>query len=383
MKKRNLLLLLALLVFAALPVYAESLESVRVIKFWDDTDDLVIERDGGDQLLLQHNRACMTMSTEFPMQILWSDGEIVKAKVAVNEICDVYNVGPYSSDLTILKRIESPNGLTVEHLAEVNWKGDRYEIDYGEGCKYLREYVGEKAYVYTPQSKLGGATMYLPRNRGQCTIKSATFLEAIVPPSAVLTSPIKNLQYKAENNQVFFGWDKFPEDEIWLTHVAHSKYRLDPNEYTLSQLPGIKRSRFNYIRILQLVNDQPYYFYITASNADGDLAPWMEVPITPIQTSRRIVNNPYPEEFEVEMTETDDAYHLVWPDKSEHSRKYMIMVYIDGQREIFKLIDAVDNSFDLEKRPEWSQSRFRMTLRSMPKKPTGMKYYDSIFWRKG
>lgn len=383
MKKRNLFLLLAFFIFAALPVYADSLESVRVIKFWDFTDDMVIERNTGERLLIQHNRMCSTMSTEFPMQLVWDNDEITKAKVASNELCNVYNFGPYSSDIVISKRIPVVNSLTVEHLAEVEWQGDRYEIDYGKGCTYLRDYVGKTAYVYTPRNSLNGATLYLPKARGECEIKSATFLETVEPASSVTESPIKNLQYKAENNQVFFAWDTFPENETWLVLIAHSKYQLNPDEYTLSQLPNLRRSRYNYLRILQLMNDQEYYFYITAGNGKGDLAPWTEIPVTPIQTIRRFVNNPDPEPFEIEMTEADDAFHLVWPDKEEHSRKYLIMVYIDGARQIFKLIDGTDNFFDVEKKPEWATSRFRMTVRSIPKVPTGLRYFDSIFWRKG
>lgn len=383
MKKRNLLLLLVLLVFAALPVYADSLESVRVIKFWDATDDLVVERNTGEMLLIQHNRMCSTMSTEFPMQIVWDGGEITQAKVASNEICDVYNYGPYSSDLIISKRIPSSNSLTVEHLAEVDWKGDRYEIDYGEGCMYLRDYVNHVAYVYTPRNSLDGATLYLPKARGECEIKSATFLETVEPASSILESPIKNLRFKAENNQVFFTWDAFPEDETWIVLIAHSKYQLNPDEFTLSQLPNLRRARYNSLRILQLMNDQQYYFYITAGNGEGELAPWMEIPVTPIQTILRFINNPDPEPFEIEMTETEEAFHLVWPDKEEHTRKYLIMVYVDGVREIFKLIEGTDNFFDVEKRPEWATSRFRMTVRSIPKVPTGLKYFDSIFWREG
>jgi len=383
MKKRNLLLLLTLLVVTALPVYADSLESVRVIKFWDATDDLVVERNTGEKLLLQHNRMCSTMSTEFPMQLLWTGDKVTQAKVAVNEICKVYNFGPYSSDVTILKRIPSSNALTTEHLAEVDWKGGSYEIDYGEGCTYLRDYVEDTAYVYTPGSGLDGGTLYLPKARGECEIKSATFLEKLEPASSVLESPIRNLGYKAENNQVFFSWDAFPEDETWLVLIAHSKYQLNPDEYTLDQLPNLKRARYNSFRVLQLMNNQSYYFYITAGNGAGELAPWTEIPITPIQTARRIINNPDQEQFEIGMTEMDDAYHLVWPDQSENSRKYMIMVYVDGIREIFKLIDGTDNFFDVEKKPEWETSRFRMTVRSIPIKPTGLRYFDSIFWRKG
>lgn len=382
MKKRTLLLFLILFILVAAPVYADSLESVRVIKFWDATDDLVVERNSGERLLIQHNRTCMTMSTERPMQILWDGDKITQAKVAFNEICDVNNFGPYSSELKITERIPSINAMTAEHLAKVQWKGDLYEIDYGEGCRYLRDYVGSTAYVYTPkEDTLNGATLYLPKARGQCEIQSADFLEAVEPASSVTESPIKNLGYKAENNQVFFSWDKFPENEKWLVLVAYSKYQLNPDEYTLQQIPNLKRSRFNYLRIFQLVNDQPYYFYVTASNAAGELAPWREIEITPVQTIKKVINNPDPEPFEVEMTENDDAYHLVWPDKSSQSGRYLIMVYVDGVRQIFKIISGDQNYFDLEKKPEWKDVGLRFTVRSIPKAPTGQKYFDGIFWR--
>ncbi|MBN2306821.1 hypothetical protein JXD20_02450 [Candidatus Peregrinibacteria bacterium] len=383
MKNKISLSILVLLVFVSVPVYADSLESVRVIKFWGATDDLVVERVTGEKLLLQHGSGCMTMSTEFPMQILWDEGEITQAKVAFNELCDVRNYGPYSSELTISKRIPSINIMTREHLAEVDWKGNRYEIDYSEGCTYLRDYVGETAYVYTPQESLEGATLYLPKARGECEITSAAFLKALESPSSVTESPIKNLGYTAENNQVFFSWDKFPEDEIWLTLIAYSKYPLNPDEYSLQQLPNLRRSRYNFMRIYQLVNNQPYYFYITASNASGELAPWQEIPITPVQTAPRFINNPDPELFEIEMTETDDSYHLVWPDKSEHSRRHLIMLYVDGVRQVLKIIPGEQNYFDVEKKPEWASSRFRFTVRTIPKVPTGQRYFDSIFWRKG
>ena len=383
MKKRNLFFIALVFCLVALPVYADSLESVRVIKFWDATDDLVVERSTGERLLIQHNRECSTMSTEFPMNLLWDNGKITQAKVASNEICKVYNYGPYSSDLIISKRIPSSNSLTLEHLAEVDWKGNRYEIDYSQGCTYLRDYVGKTAYVHTPRGDLNGATLYLPKARGQCEIVSARYLQSLEDQPDIVESPIKNLRFKAENNQAFFTWDPFPEGEPWLVLIAHSKHQLNPEDYTLSQMPNLKRSRYNSIRVLQLVNDQPYYFYITASNADGELAPWQEIPVTPVRTIRRIINNPDPESFEIEMTETSTSYHLVWPDKGEHSRKYLIMLYVDGVREVLKLIDGTDNFFDVEKKPEWSSSRFRMTVRSIPKAPTGLRYFDSIFWRKG
>jgi hypothetical protein len=381
MRKLNLFFTLALLTLLVLPAYAESLESVRVVKFWDATDDMVVQRETGEKLLLQHNRICNTMSTEFPIQILWSGEKVTEAKVAANEICKVYNFGPYSSDLIISKRIPSSNALTTEHFAEVDWNGGRYQIDYAEGCKYLREYVGETAYVYTPKSDLTGATLYLPQARGECEIASATLLEKLAPASNVVESPIKNLGYVAENNQVFFTWDAFPKDEPWLVLVTYSKYQMDPSGYTLEQLPNLKRSHTQTLKVLGLVNDQPYYFYISAKNGDGDLAPWKEIPITPARTARRIINNPDPELFEVTMTETADAYHLVWPDKGAETRKYMMTIYVNGKREVFKYVDNTQNYFDLEKKPEWSGASFRVTVRSVPAKPTGTRYFDGVFWK--
>lgn len=382
MKKRNLFLSIFLLVLFALPVYAaQSLESVRVIKFWTDTNDMVVQRETGERLLLQHNRLCSSMSTEFPIQLLWLDKKVTQVKIASNEICKVYGFGPYSSDVKISKRVPSPNLLTPEHLAEIEWQGSRYQIDYGKECKGIKDYVGHVAYVYTPKSDLNGATLYLPGARGQCAINSATFLEAL-PAPVVLQSPIKNLKNEAQNNQVLFSWDALPENEIWSVLVAYSKFQLNPKELNLDQMPNLKRSKTNSIQISQLVNDQAYYFYVTAQNGAGDLASWTELKIAPTNTTHILVNNPDPEKFDLTMTETDTAYHLTWPDKKEKTKKYLITIFVDGKQKMFKYIPASQNVFDLLKKPEWSKSKFRVTLRSIPIKSTMAPYSDGLFWEK-
>jgi len=382
MRKRNFFLALGLFILLAVPAYAESLESVRVVKFWHTTNDMVVERDSGEKLLLQHNPTCSTMSTEFPIQVLWTNNKITQAKVASNEQCKVYNYGPYSSDLIISKRIPSSNALTTEHLAEVDWNGARYQVDYGDGCKYLREFEGSTAYVYTPKSGLEGATLYLPTNRGQCGIKSATLLQTLTPASSVTESPIKNLVFKAENNQILFTWDAFPEGEPWLVLVTYSKFKMNPNDYTLEQLPNLKRSRLTNLKIAGLINDKSYYFYVTARNGAGDLAPWKEIPITPVRTTVRIVNHPDPELFTVNVTETADTYHLSWTDKSTLTKKYMVLVYVNGKREILEFTPGTQNYFDIAKKPEWKAVNFRATVRSLPTKPAGLWYFDGVFWKK-
>ncbi len=382
MKKRNLLIIFILTLFISPLVYADSLESVRVIKFWDDTDDLVIERNSGERLLIQHNRVCHTMSTEFPMKLIWENNKIVRAKVSSNEICKVYNFGPYSSELKILKRIPASNTLTKEHLAEVEWNGGLYEIDYSKGCRNLRSYVGKIAYIYSPKNKLVDSMLYLPKVKGQCNIDSAKLLKEVKQSKNTLDFPIKNLRFKAENNHILFSWDEFPKDEKWLVQISHSKYPINTNEYSLKQMPKLRRSRVNKINISQLINNQKYYFYVAASNAEGNLSEWKEFEITPIRTMRRIINKVDIDPFEIEMNETKDSYHLTWPDKEDFSRRYLIMVYVDGKRKIFRIINSDKHSFSVPKKEEWSSSRFRMTVRSIPNKPSGQKFFDSIFWRK-
>jgi len=383
MKNKNLLFLPLLLIAFSIPVHADSLESVRVVKFWDTTNDLVIERESGERLLIQHHKSCSTFSTEFPVNLVWNGGEVVRMKVAANEICDVDNWAPYSSDTKILNRIVSSNMQIPTHIAQLEWQGDLYEVDYSEGCSNMRDYENHVAYLNTHKDSLEGAILFLPKSRGQCEIKKATLLKKLNVRLSQDESMIKNLRIKAENNQVFFSWDAFPEDDVWIALVTYSKYKFNPSEYTLNQMPNLRRARTNSLKVSRLVNNQKYYFYIASSNGSDSAYEWKEIEITPRQTATRFINKPDPEKFEIEMSETDDTYVMNWPDKGEVSRKYLIQVYIDGVREIFKLIDVDKSQFIFEKRPEWATSRFRMTVRSIPKKPTGLKYFDSIFWRKG
>ncbi len=385
MKKRNLffLPLVLILLFLIPHVQADGLEMVRVVKIIDEFDDMVIERESGERLLIQHHKACSTMSTEFPVRLVWEGDEVVQVKVASNEICKVYNFAPYSGEVTIDSRILSGNALVREHLAKIVYKNDLYEIDYAEGCRYLRDYVGKRSYVQLSDADLEGATLYLPKARGECVIESATLLEE--GEEEVRTDfPIKQLQYKAENNQIYFSWDAFEEDESWLPIITYSKFPFNPDEYDqLSRLPHIKRTRNNSLRIQQLLNDQVYYFYVAAQDADGNLSEWKTFEITPVKTNSGFKNNPDPEKFEIEMDETDDAFIMRWPEKADVSRRYLIQVFVDGKREVFKSIDTTAPEFIIEKRPEWSRSRFRMTVRTIPNKVFGARFFDSIFWRKG
>jgi len=377
--KRYLLLLL-LIAFTSIPAYADKSERVRVIKFDEATDDLIIQRIDGERLLLQHNRQCSSMSTEFPVYLIW-DGEDLQLKVASNEICKVYNYGPYTGNVKIVKRIRPLNPLTPEHLAEIEWKGKIYEINYEEGCRDLREFVDEEAYLYTRGGTPNGGTLYLPNNQGFCKISTASYQETVEVPEAIQDSPIKNVIFSAENNQVHFFWDPVEADVKWIYLIARSRFQVDPDDYIWKEMPNLRYSATNSFRATRLMNGRPYYFYLSARDYEGNVAPWQEFVVTSKLTRVVFENNPDPEEYEIEVEQTDTSYILTWPNKESNTLRHMIQLFVNGRRTVFKFLPADVTEYTVEKTQKNEGARFKLDLRTIPIKRTGLKYHDSIFWK--
>ncbi|MBU0577468.1 hypothetical protein KJ742_03380 [Patescibacteria group bacterium] len=385
MKKINLFLIAILFSLALATLsFADFTEKARVIKFDTETHDLIVERNSGEQLLIQHNRLCSSMDTEFPVDLIWSGEEITQLKVAANEICKVYNTGTYSDDIVITKRIKSPTFLIADHLAEIEWDGITYKIDYESGCKNLKYFVGDIAYIYTETNSLTGATLYLPSNRGQCTINSATYLSG--EAESPIDTPITNVHYKAENNEVYFYWDAPEEEDKWIFLISRSKYQIDPDDYHWRQMPNLEYTAENTHTVETLANDQKYYFYLSARDYDGNVAPWTEFEITPVQTRLAFHNNPDFDLFEIELVEsTKDYYKVSWPDKSDNSRAYLVQLYVNGKRTLFDILKTDDdgnlaNEMLIPIEAEYEGGEFRFILRSYSKERYGTKYSDSIFW---
>jgi hypothetical protein len=368
--------LLIALIFGALSAQADSLESVRVIKWDEDNHDLIIERSGGERLLIQHNRICHSFSTEFPVKLLRSGGVITQLKVDVNEICQVYNAVPYNDEIKITERIRPTNLLEKEHEARIEWKGRIYNIEYGPGCTYLREFVGKEAYLHSTNAEPKGGTITLPKHRGQCRITASNPV-GTVTQDEVIASPIDNLKVKAENQQAFFTWDK-PESGPWLYLISHSKFQIDPADYNWREMPNLRNSRFNFYRQIRLINDQDYYFYLSARDQNGNIAPWQEVQVTPVKTNRRFINRPDPEVFEISMTVQEDNFLLNWPDKADDSKKVIIQLWVDGELKEFAFKEAETHTLTVN-RYEGAE-RYKLSVRTVPLSPYGVRHHDSIYW---
>lgn len=362
-----------------LPVHADRSESVRVIKFDKQKNDLIVERRDGERLLLQHNRMCSSMSTEYPVSIIWDDNKNIKElKVAFNERCKVYNFGEYTGDLKIEKRILSENLLVKEHEAEITFKESRYKIDYGEGCVYMREFVDKNVYIKS-NNRLKGGIIYLPGNRGQCIIKNAQLLETIDNVKESV-DPITGLQYQAQNNRVYFYWEKSDiEKPLYL--ISHSRYEINTNDYTWKQMPKLRYSRRNSYTVMGLANDMTYHFYIAVIGLDKSISEWKHIELTPKNTTFVFKNNPDTEEFEIEIKEETDEYYLLeWPNKENNSKRYILQFFVNGKRTIFKYLKGDQSEFKIMKKPEYEGKRFRLTIRTLPIKRFGARYSDGIYW---
>ena len=363
-----------------LPVQADRSESVRVIKFDKQKNDLIVERRDGERLLLQHNRMCSSMSTEYPVSIIWDNNKNIKElKIAFNERCKVYNFGEYTGDLKIDKRILSENLLIKEHEAEITFKESRYKIDYEEGCVYMREFVGKNVYINSDNNKLKGGIIYLPGNRGQCIIKNAKLLETIDNEKEKI-DPVTGLQYQAQNNRVYFYWEKSDiENPLYL--ISHSRYEINTNDYTWKQMPKLRYSRRNSYTVMGLANDMTYHFYIAVIGLDKSISEWKHIELTPKNTTFVFKNNPDPEEFEIEIKEETDEYYLLeWPNKENNSKRYILQFFVNGKRTVFKYLKSYQNQFKIMKKPEYEGKRFRLMIRTLPTKRFGARYSDGIYW---
>ena len=361
-------------------VQADYTEKVQVIKTNKNNHDLIIERSNGERLLIQHSYHCSSMSTEFPVFLLWNKNNIKKVKVAINEMCKVYNWGRYSDIVTIKNRIKSPSHLIKDHLAEIEWNKKIYKIDYGDGCEELRYHQNQTAYINI-EEELAGGTLYLPRNRGMCIIKSSELLEDSEFVTSTIQTPIKNITFKAENNKSYFYWDKLDNDGDWLYLISRSRFEIDPSDYSYKEMPFIRFTRKNAFTAKSLANNRKYYFYFSAMNKNGDIAPWTKIEVIPKRTIRSFHNNPDLEEFEIELKERTDEYFLLsWPDKSKESKKYLIQLFVNGKRKFLKIVDGSFNEWKVPILDEYQGGKFRFTIRSIPKVRYGAKYSDGIYW---
>lgn len=376
-------IIVLLLVLFAIPAMADSTEKVRVIKFDLNTNDLIVERDNGERMLLQHNRLCSSMSTEFPVSIVWDkNNKITQLKVNFNEQCQVYNAGPFTDSVKITKRVKSPNLLVADHEAEIIRKNKKYHIDYGEGCKNLKDFVGQLAYGNFPTDELVGGTLYLPGARGQCTIKSATFLEDIAPQVIANTLPaLANFQYQAQNNGAYFYWDSVKTDKKVLYLISYSRYPFNPADYDWKQMPNLKYSQTNSYTTADLGNGIKYYFYVAGLDQDQKMTPWSYAEITPVNTEGGFKNNPDPEVFEVTLKENNAQHYLLtWLDKSEKTHEYNLQFYMNGKQVFSKYVAGTVTQYEIPKQTEFIGKGFRFTVRSVAKEQYGPTYFDGIYW---
>ncbi len=366
--------------FGAMVAFANSAESARVILVDKNNHDLMVERLNGDLWILQHNPLCSSMTSEFPVYLIITNGKVTQLKVKYNEICKVYNAFQYSGEALVDKRIFSDNELHPEHSAELIWAGKRYSVDYGAGCSNIREMVGKNVYLSLLGQKLQGGTMHFPNNLGECAIEKATEIGVEEAPPTTVLPRLEGLEYQAQNNQVYFYW-KAVEGEKPLYLVSYSRFRLNPSLYPWKLMPNLKIVQTNSYTVKQLANKQKYYFYIASLGKDNVPGEWTEVSATPVSPGG-LRNNPDPEPFEVNVSDEGSSFKLVWPAK-DTIRKFRIMLYVNGKLDSWKLVSGGTLEYMVPKKAEYLGKGLRFTVRSLNKSPYDPSYFDGVYWEYG
>lgn len=371
------LLLLMVFSFLPMPAHADQAESVRVILADKDKHDLIVERKDGRLWLIQHNYLCNSMTTEFPIYLIWNEGKVAQVKVAPNEICKAYTDQQYSGEMTLESRVVSDNELFLEHEARAEWNGRKWLLDYETPCLGLREFMSQKVYLTGAANGLAGAKMVLPGNQGVCAIKGATDEGAAEQPVQVRPPKLEGVEYEARNNQVYFYW-KGAVTEKPLYLMSYSRFRLNPSLYPWSSMPNLKVTKSNTLTVDRLANGRKYYFYVATLSADNVPGEWAEVSATP-KGPGGLKNNPDTESFEVTVADKGDKFILTWPAKAI-ARKFWVSLYVNGKPLLAKSVAGTVTEYSVPKNAENLGKGLRFTVRTLPTRPTDPVLFDGVYW---
>lgn len=359
---------------------ADSTEKATVVRVDKSTSDLIVTRADGTKWLIQHNRLCTTMSTEFPVSLIITGDKITQLKVNFNEICKVYYAYPYTGDGAFLTVHKSENQIVADHEAEIMWNNKKYLIDFGKGCPYLFTYAGKMVYYNFSVTPDKGGTMILPGASGQCPITFTKVLETLSAPDTADKVGITGLQTQAQNNQVYLYWDKVTAEGKWFYVFSYSKSKLDLASYaTWRAMPNARMLTANSYTVPNLGNGIPYNFYIAAVQEGKDPGPWLQATVTPIADPLDITKGtPDPDVFEVKMEEKTDSFRLYWPLR-EDARRYNVFFYVDGKREFYKILKQAQGEIIIKKDPKYLNKGLRLEVKTVPL-PNKPHFSDGIYW---
>ncbi|MBI5411776.1 hypothetical protein HZA43_01210 [Candidatus Peregrinibacteria bacterium] len=370
--------------------HADSLEQARVIKMDKELYDTIVERQDGARWLLQHSRTCTSMSTEWPVQLDLNKAKtIIKILVNFNESCTVFASTPVDAEIPLTEYISSENALVPDHQIVTADLGKQYLLDYGKSCKYMREFKGKNIYLFRngPTLQTGKSKLYLPGNRGNCRLdkvilKDGADAPAATPKEATVAMALKMpaIQSQAQNNQAYFYWDALPENQVNHVMYGYSRYKLNPSDYSVKQLPNVGRTKNHQLTIKNLANQRSYYFFFAPMDNNNQLGEWTTLSLTPVATEPVFKNEPDPKSFEITITrETDSSFTLSWP-SMDNVRRYRTLFFLDGKRQWMHDFPPEETSFNLNKSKAYEGKGLRFEVSTLLKNPMDPSYSDGIYW---
>lgn len=334
--KKLLSIIIGLIIIA--PITFASYETavrVKVLSFNVTTHNVVVEKDD-EMWLLRYNGNCnqITVGGNIILVVhnkLDGYGDYLKTssyyKCSIDQAEEI--TGILHVDYVFGNKTQA--GVTDEN-------GEKFIILVNSNCSKINGYMYKDIYFSGHQSLLAkGDYIYLPRNEGRCTLQYVNHVEKymediepidinedVYPPSIVY-----EVNAIPSDGKVYLNW-KEANDNIAVDHyiVSYSEYSLETENYNVTDLPNKTVVKDGNHTIIELRNENRYYFYILAVDTNGNTSSrWSEeTSAEPRSTIHDVdINLERPNVEILKIQETPLSYLFKWGKIPLYKRQTVIL----------------------------------------------------------
>lgn len=373
MKKIGFLTLLAavfsLISFQA--VQADFSERIEVGKVISKKSIIVTHPQTGDNYLLYLYSGCGTLKEGQRVSLVTKgslDGRYDLIKVDAYHRCSIATAWRYTDVYEVYYAYPGNDEAEV-----IDQNGNHIGFYYGSACSPIRGYKDQNIYMLQGGRTLRqGDKIYFPDNAGQCSIGSVREIDSVKPTPIEETdedirvpTTVRDVKATPGNGEVFLSWDA-ATDNVGISHylVSHNRYKVDPRNVPVNEMPNQLRAEKANLTIKNLDNDRPYYFYVLAVDTSGNMSSdWSTVATTTPKAS--IFLRPAAEEknFNLRLgNETSRSFTFYWDSVSGGQRQTVILK-LDGRWELSSN-DPTLRSFRVLKRDHRKGKKLSLTVRA-------------------
>lgn len=284
---KKIILSLVFFILTSSSAYAayETTERMEILSIDSVNQNLVVQRKNDTrQWLLHYKGKCGDDLAvgESPVVVVQNDLDSKNDYIKIDSStrCEIDQAEVITGMINVEQAYKGNTSAIIQ-----TENGDRYYITYGSACNGLRNFKT----VYTEQAGQSfneGDNIYLPDNLGQCYVFYADRIrenvETLAPEDAKTdeTRPtsVSGVKVIPTNGSVFLVW-RPATDNVGVDHyvISYYHYSINSSEYDLDGMPNKSISVRTTAHITGLTNEETYFFYIAAVDAEGNVSSeWSE-----------------------------------------------------------------------------------------------------------